>query len=60
MYRDHRRLAIEGAHIHKFGFTHHKKQSISKEINEAESKYMNIGPLNYQSSTVPDVINTYM
>ena len=31
------------------------KKTISKEINEAESEYMNMGPLNYRSSAVPDV-----
>ena len=29
------------------------KQSISREINEAKSEYMNMGPLNYRSSAVP-------
>ena len=32
------------ADIHIFVFTHHKKQSISKEFNCAEHEYMNISP----------------
>ena len=43
--RGSRRLIIGvGADIHIFVFTDCKKQSISKEINDAEQKYMNISP----------------
>ena len=46
----------EGANIHVFMFTYHKlKQSISKEINGAESRTQmyNIFPLTYQSFIAP-------
>ena len=35
-------------------------QSISKEINEAESDYMNMGPLNYRFSAVPAYFHVLM
>ena len=53
-HRDRGRLIIEGAHTHIFGFTNRENNQFQKEINEAESEYMNMGPLNYRSSAVPE------
>ena len=45
LYRDRGISVIEGVHTTW-------KQSISKEINEAGSEYMNMSPLNYRSPAV--------
>ena len=51
-FRDRGGSVIEGADIHKFGFTNRENNQF-KETNEAESEYMNMGPLNYRYSAVP-------
>ena len=44
-----------------FIYSGSKKQSISKEINEAESEYMNMGPpLNYRSSAFENPPKPFM
>ncbi len=55
------RSIIWGANIHIFVFTDLKKQSISKEVNNAEHEYMNIAPPppppNYRSSYATECWN---
>jgi hypothetical protein len=52
------RSIIGGGHIHIFVFTDLKNKTISKEINNAEHKYMNMGPPNYRSTPLVSAIGT--
>ena len=50
--RDRKRSVIQGP-IFIYSGSQIGRQSISKQINEAESEYMNMDPLNYRSSADP-------